>query len=547
MVTNRQNQARKSLLVQVCSEKSFNELQSYCSQFGDIASAHHYSVVEDDSHFILLEFSKVEEADAALKGAVFNQDSRGIPAVSQFLWFRTGAKTKLKTEPQRYLNTVNGQVQASDDQLNEWLQAAETLEQQVMLVYNATTLDDLGTRLRYLAAQQLQNAISGMFPTAYAHPFGSSVNGFGKQGCDLDLILRLQSEEVDQRDSRLIFHTKANLNNGRTQAQRYMECLSDVLQLFLPGINNVRRILQARVPIVKYNHEYLDLEVDLSMNNLTGVYMSEILYMFGQLDSRVQPLTFCIRRWAKCVGLTNPTPGRWLSNFSLTLLVLFFLQTIKQPILPSINYFIQKARKEDRRVTEDNINCTFLRDLNMIDFTTKNTDTVETLLLQFFEFYSSFDFINRGLSLNDARTILKPDHSAVYILNPLEQAMNVSKNVSLEEVERFRIEVRNAAWLLESEHSNKSSDDPWGLLNLFKSNQQSLIRPHMFFKPRLVEVTDLFSGTEDENEIKIERIDYKNLSLKKQVEDITNATKKELNKIEKSVTSKPNVKSARRR
>lgn len=380
-----------------------------------------------------------------------------------------------------------------------------------------------------------------MFPTAYAHPFGSSVNGFGKQGCDLDLVLRLESEERDERDSRLVFHTKANLNNGRTQAQRYMENISDMLQLFLPGVNNVRRILQARVPIIKFNHEYLDLECDLSMSNLTGVYMSELLYMYGQLDERVQPLVFCVRQWAKCVGLTNPNPGRWISNFSLTLLVLYFLQSLKQPLLPSINVLIAKSRKEDRRTTEDNINCTFLRDLNALNFQTQNTDPVQELLAQFFDFYSQFDFATRGLSLNEAKTILKPDHSAMYIVNPLETNLNVSKNLSLEETERFRIEVRNAAWILESGAEHKDADGSWGLLSLFRTNQKTLLRPNMFFKSRMVELTDLFvEGSEAETP----KVDFKNPAVKKQVQDIQSTTKKQLNKMKPAEMS---AKSLRRR
>ena len=63
-------------------------------------------------------------------------------------------------------------------------------------------------------------------------------------------------------------HAKSTLSNERSQVQRQMECLGDILHLFSPGVSNVRRILQARVPIIKYNHEYLDLEVDLSMSNL---------------------------------------------------------------------------------------------------------------------------------------------------------------------------------------------------------------------------------------------------------------------------------------
>lgn len=537
MIQQRQDEAKRSVLVQVSSEKSFDELQKYCGQIGQIRTAHHYTVAEDDSHFILLEFESVEEADGVLTASVFNPDVRGIPTRSQFLWFRTGPKMKVLEEKRVgdcRLNVTNGHMQVNHEELVQWLSACESLGDQIDIVFKSTQLSDLGNRLRFLAAQQIQNSITGMFPNAYAHPFGSSVNGFGKEGCDLDLILRLESEEVDTRESRLVFHTKANLNNGRTQAQRYMESIGDMLQLFLPGVNNVRRILQARVPIIKYNHEYLDLEIDLSMSNLTGVYMSELLYMFGQIDARVRPLVFCIRRWAQSTGLTNPSPGRWISNFSLTMLVLFFLQSLKQPILPSINHLIRKARKQDTRVTEDNINCTFLRDLTSLEFKTTNSATVDELLVEFYEFYSSFDFSNRGISLNEAKSILKPDHSAMYIVNPLEPLLNVSKNLSLEETERFRIEVRNAAWILESDmQSNRTLGEPWGLLNLFKTNQKSLVRPQMFFKPRMVDVTDLFEKIDPP----VQRIEYKNQAIKRQVEEISRETNKEMSKIHRQIHS----------
>lgn len=63
--------------------------------------------------------------------------------------------------------------------------------------------------------------------------------------------------------------------------------------------------------------------------------MSEVLFLYGELDSRVKPLVFTIRKWAKDNKLTNIYPGRTITNFSLTLLVIFYLQQIN--ILPVIN------------------------------------------------------------------------------------------------------------------------------------------------------------------------------------------------------------------
>lgn len=267
--------------------------------------------------------------------------------------------------------------------------------------------------------------------------------------------------------------------------------------------------------------------------------MSELLFMFGEFDQRVRPLTFCIRRWAQACGLTNPSPGRWISNFSLTCLVIFFLQQSKQPILPDINTLIKSASPEDKRLIEDGINCTFARNFQNIGFHSNNTSKVSELLLQFFEFYSQFDFQNKAISLNEGRVVSKPDHSALYIVNPLERLLNVSKNVSMEECERLRIEVRNAAWVLESEVENQQqiesdrAQEPWGLLNLFKTPDKTIIRPNMFFKPRILEVSELFDNDtpqkpQTSNNVTSTGLVFKNPQVKQKVESIKSNGRQDL-------------------
>ncbi|KAH8245725.1 hypothetical protein KR038_001219 [Drosophila bunnanda] len=570
-----QGQAQRSIVVQVSSEKSYAELYNYCSRFGSILGAHHYCVRQDEPlHYVLLEYATAGEAAAAIDAGVTNGELSGVPVRSPFLWFRAATAAggrrgpKLTSAPApAALLSIDGNRPAEQDQLLSVLRGANNIEEQVQLLHQHSRLNELGVRLRFLAALQVQQAIAGMFPAAQALPFGSSVNGFGKMGCDLDLILRFDNDTGGDRSaaklepSRLVYHTKENLSNGRSQTQRHMECFGDMLHLFLPGVCHVRRILQARVPIIKYHHEHLDLEIDLSMSNLTGYYMSELLYMFGELDVRVRPLTFSIRRWAQSCGLTNPSPGRWISNFSLTCLVMFFLQQLRQPILPTIAALTKAAEPSDMRITEDGINCTFARDLERLAFRSRNQSSLSELLLQFFEFYSQFDFHNRAISLNEGRALSKPDHSAMYIVNPLEQLLNVSKNVSLEECERLRIEVRNAAWVLESEvesaslspeagegHNNNINERlemSWGVLNLFKQPEKAVIRPNMFFKPRMVEVSDLFEQKESSSanatasaptastspSSNESTITYKSASVRHQVQTIKAATRSELKQL----------------
>lgn len=60
--------------------------------------------------------------------------------------------------------------------------------------------------------------------------------------------------------------------------------------------------------------------------------------MYGALDSRVRALVFSIRCWARAHSLTSSIPGAWITNFSLTVMVIFFLQRRSPPILPTLDY-----------------------------------------------------------------------------------------------------------------------------------------------------------------------------------------------------------------
>lgn len=198
VIKNRRQQASQSILVQVNSEKSFGELHTYCSQFGEIVGAHHYA--QDDMHYILLEFSSNDAADDAIRSSTFNEATSGIVVHSPFLWFRAGPRPKTGVALENpnttaTLKVVDGNRASDDTEVNEWLQAAESVADQMQILHRATCLNDIGTRLRFLAARQVEQSLRGMFPNAQACPFGSSVNGFGRLGCDLDLILRLTTFE----------------------------------------------------------------------------------------------------------------------------------------------------------------------------------------------------------------------------------------------------------------------------------------------------------------------------------------------------------------
>ena len=67
------------------------------------------------------------------------------------------------------------------------------MDKQMVALYQFQKLSNLETKLRFLACQQLELALSGLFPQAEVVPFGSSVNQFGAHTTDLDMMVNFST------------------------------------------------------------------------------------------------------------------------------------------------------------------------------------------------------------------------------------------------------------------------------------------------------------------------------------------------------------------
>lgn len=68
---------------------------------------------------------------------------------------------------------------------------------QIITLYDVLKLTDLEVRLRFHTAHHLERYFSGLFQNMRVLPFGSSLNGFGRKRCDLDLVLVPDDSEVN--------------------------------------------------------------------------------------------------------------------------------------------------------------------------------------------------------------------------------------------------------------------------------------------------------------------------------------------------------------
>lgn len=150
-------------------------------------------------------------------------------------------------------------------------------------------------------------------------PFGSFANGLCTETSDLDVTcyqeeqLSGQSNSADDMQYRLI------------PALQGSYCFQ-VLEV----------IRAARVPIVKLRFDN-KLEVDLSCNNKEPLANTQLLHAYTKLHPVVRHLAVAVKLWAAGVGVCGARE-KHLSSYSLTLMVIYFLQVdpgVAMPCLPT--------------------------------------------------------------------------------------------------------------------------------------------------------------------------------------------------------------------
>lgn len=265
----RQQQAERSVIVQVNSSRSYPELFDHCQLFGAISNSFYFERGQQE-RFILLEYENPDGAEQALRSSVFNVGNEpGVPTFSRFLWFRSlGASDKPRDQYPAPAVALSMDCPCDEPTLRMRLQAAHSIDDQIRVLFQSLGLSEVSYRLRFLAAQQIRHSLSGIFPNNDVQIFGSSTSGFASLASDVDMNIRFDSTVPSNgTHQRLVFHQKGFLAKDRLQAQKELEVVADIMHTFLPGVTNVRKIFGARVPIVKYHQTYLNVEVDLSTNN----------------------------------------------------------------------------------------------------------------------------------------------------------------------------------------------------------------------------------------------------------------------------------------
>jgi DNA polymerase sigma len=151
-----------------------------------------------------------------------------------------------------------------------------------------------------------------------------------------------------------------------------------------------------RYPLLIAQHNTTKLKIDVTINNLTGVYNCKLFQTYFRLDPRVDDLIKVVKVWSKRNGINNSQKG-YYNSFTFNLLVIFYLQQVK--LIPSLQKLavspvMKKIPHYRTNKVVDIVDCNvnFLSDENELKDIMKNkystnTSTLLELLKGFFEYY----------------------------------------------------------------------------------------------------------------------------------------------------------------
>lgn len=218
---------------------------------------------------------------------------------------------------------------------------------------------------------------------------GSTANGFATNDSDIDLCFIVK----DNYDIELV----------KSQKIKILHKIESILCESGFELNDCQ-LIDAKVPILRYIDSKSGIQVEINVNNDIGIRNTRLLYCYSKLDWRAVPICLSLKKWAKVNGIIDSFSGA-LSSYCFELMVIFYLQRLRPPVLPSLQFL--NPELFDRTV--DIKNFTEMPDLNELSpFKSRNNQTLEQLFSGFFKYYLfQFDFTKHFASIRLGRSFDK--------------------------------------------------------------------------------------------------------------------------------------------
>ncbi|NWW02651.1 GLD2 polymerase, partial [Oreocharis arfaki] len=278
--------------------------------------------------------------------------------------------------------------------------AKDELSQQVLELFQACRQQASDLDRKELCRTELQREIQLIFPQSRLFLVGSSLNGFGTRTSDGDLCLVVKEEPIPTLF--INFNTTFQVNQ-KTEARRILSLVQKLFSTKLCNYIERPQLIRAKVPIVKFRDK-VGVDFDLNVNNVIGIRNTFLLRTYAFIENRVRPLVLVVKKWASFREINDASRGT-LNSYSLVLMVLHYLQTLPEPILPSL----QKNYPECFDPTMQ-LHLVHQAPRTIPPYISKNGSSLGDLLIGFFKYYATeFDWSHQMISVREAKAVARPD------------------------------------------------------------------------------------------------------------------------------------------
>jgi len=255
--------------------------------------------------------------------------------------------------------------------------------------------------------RQLQGLLRNNMDTSIKiYTFGSSYTGLDISQSDLDIVMTQPKFAIDHE-------TKNNAGGKRKNANIIVKVRKILEKNSKSGRFHLKRFrtrLTAKIPVLMFECQIKGigtLKIDLSCSEtLDGVRNSHYLLTLSKMDYRFKYLAFMVKSWSKNCGI-NDAPKQFLSSYTLTLLLIYYLQSIEQPaVIPNMiqthpNLFNKHTKIDDMYSN---------RNENFIQYKSESTKSITELFVGFINYYSMFQWDQHTPSLSTGKLLNRASH-----------------------------------------------------------------------------------------------------------------------------------------
>ncbi|XP_029366271.1 poly(A) RNA polymerase GLD2 isoform X2 [Echeneis naucrates] len=258
--------------------------------------------------------------------------------------------------------------------------AKDKLSNQMVELFEVCQQQSSDLARKEMIRTQLQQDIQHVY-AGRLYLTGSSMNGLGCRSSDADLCLVLTG-------------------NKRPDPIHVLSVLQRLFKT-LPYVDRTQ-LIRAKVPILRFREKGSDLEFDLNVNNTMGIRNTFLLRSYAYADLRIRPMILVIKKWARHNQINDASKGT-LSSYALVLMVLHYLQTLNEPVLPSL----QREYPECFNPIME-INMVPESSKHIPPYVSRNQSSLGELFLGFLKYYATcFRWDKQVISVREARAFPK--------------------------------------------------------------------------------------------------------------------------------------------